>query len=404
MVKNFKENLSKLRPVDDIEQITLYNSKGDIVSQIPNVSGKQGSLAVYANQLGFESGSIAPEDRVSMLETFGEHTQDAHAHRGKHPNIDVLLEGKASSAWIDFKVSNDLQERVDKFVEMKAAGTLMSEKSAALDTFNELADYVEAGKLRTATFVGTGWKASEWVKKGLMLAFPLGGITVYNEGNDITFTDKATLPIRTMKGDEGFRVVPPAAGLRRASYAGQGATFMPPAYMNMGGWVGQDGMIENLVGSCAQVGKKGHISAGAIIGGVLDPLEATPCILGDHAMLGENAGITQGVRLGDIVTLSAGVHINKGSPVIDPINGVAYTKNGTHELIIDKSGEFNKYSVGKILEEKDNSYGPVIPSGAVVINGVGLSRNNELRQAPTIVKYVTSPSDRSFELNNDLRK
>ena len=402
---NFKENLAKLKSITDVNSITIYESNGEVASHIPNEPGKQGSLQVYANQLGFESGSISGDDRFAMLETFAEHRADAQTNPSKHSNIDILLNDQAVNSWIDFKVSSDLRERVDKFVSMKKAGTLLSEKSGALDTFTELADLVEKGYLRTATFTGKGWEANQWVKEGLCLAFPLGDIVAYNEGNDITFTDKSTLPIRKMTGNEGFRVVPPASGLRRGSYAGQGATFMPPAYVNVGGYVGRGSMIESLVGSCAQVGKNSHISAGTVIGGVLDPMEATPNILGDNVLLGEGSGITQGTRLGNNVMLAPGVHISGSSPVFDTVNGLAYTRQGTYELdtTINSGVRLNRLS-NNLIQEKDTSYGPVIPNGALIINGLAISRTGELRTVPTIVKYVSSAAEQNFDLNADLRQ
>ena len=128
-----------------------------------------------------------------------------------------------------------------------------------------------------------------------MLGFPLGDILVYKGSSDICFTDKETFPVRKLTGKEGFRVVPPASGLRRGAFAGNGCVLMPPAYGNVGVHIGAGTMVENLAGSCAQIGRDSHISAGAIIGGVLDPVEATPVILGDHVLLGEGSGVTQGV-------------------------------------------------------------------------------------------------------------
>lgn len=179
---------------------------------------------------------------------------------------------------------------------------------------------------------------------------------------------------------------------------------MSPGYANVGAHIEENTMIENLAGSCCQVGRNCHISAGAIIGGVLDPVEATPVVLGDYVLLGEGAGITQGSRMGDLATLSPGVHISKATPILDPIKGKAYTFKGVAELEEDKIGNVIIYSVGKLKEEKDSSYGPEIPRGALVIPGVTMSSNGSLKVVPTIIKYIEKPEDRAYLLEECLRK
>ena len=179
---------------------------------------------------------------------------------------------------------------------------------------------------------------------------------------------------------------------------------MPPGYANVGAHVGAGTMVENLAGSCSQIGRDCHISAGAIIGGVLDPIEATPVIIGDNVLLGEGSGVTQGARLGDLVTLVSGVHISKATAILDPINNVAYTSKGVAELITHElSGGIKTYSVGKIITEKDPSYGPEIPVGALVIPSMSVSSQGTLKVTPLIAKYIKSASDRAYALEEALR-
>jgi len=299
------------------------------------------------------------------------------------------------------KIDN-LKEKTEKFVALKKAGKLLEEKSAALAVFNELMDALEAGEIRTACAVNGKWQANLWVKEGIMLGFPLANTVNFGSG-DIIFSDKETFPLRKITPESGIRVVGPAAGLRRGAYAGKGTVFMPPAYANVGAHIGDNTMVENLAGSCCQVGRDCHISAGAIIGGVLDPVEATPVIIGDNVLLGEGSGITQGSRLGDLVTLASGVHISKSTPIIDAIKGLAYTANGICELTEYKMGDAKLFGIGKIIEEKDNTYGPQVPNGALIIPGLSMGSLGIPKLTPIVAKYITDKSQRAYALEDALR-
>lgn len=401
----FKEILKTLKSAECVDKIDIVKD-GSIINSIVNVEGSKGSLVVISNLVGFDNGNIDKSLAEKGLLLFGEHVADAVKNPGNHPNIDMLLSIQGDEwlkAVVHFKVPEGLKESVDKYTALKKEGKLEADRDGALKTFNQVMDLLEAGHLRTAQIVEGKWTANQWVKNGIMLGFPLGKIVVYGS-NDIGFTDKETFPIRKLTGDEGFRVVPPAAGLRRGAFAGQGCVFMPPAYANVGAHVGAGTMVENLAGSCAQIGRDSHISAGAIIGGVLDPVEATPVILGDHVLLGEGSGVTQGARLGDLVTLAPGVHISKATPILDPINNVAYTSKGTAELITHElGGGIKTYSAGKILIEKDPSYGPEIPVGALVIPSMSVSSQGTLKLTPLVAKYIKSASERAYALEEALR-
>jgi len=409
----FKQNLASLKKVDEVKGVVLYKD-GKYIDTIPNAEGKRGSLTLYANALGFEDGTLGKKEAEQILTWFGEYKDIAQQNPGAHPNVDRLIpviNGEQNlRAVVDFNIPADLEGRVLRFDELKKQGKLKDEKEKALETFNEVMDLLEKGHLRTAQYGEGGWKVNNWVKKGIMLGFPLGNVVVYNGSHDVQFTDKETFPLRKIGSDAGFRVVPPASGLRRGSYAGKGCTFMPPAYVNVGAFVGQNTMVENLAGSCSQTGKNCHISAGSIIGGVLDPIEATPVIIGDYCLLGEGSGVTQGTRLGDIVTLAPGVHISKATPVIDPIKGIAYTSKGIVSLEkIRLEGSANRiltfYDLGdRVMQEKDSSYGPEIPSGALVIPGMSVSSRGDLKVTPMIAKYISKPEERAYALEEALRK
>lgn len=402
----FEEILKTLKSAEKVEKIDIVKA-GEVVHTLLNREGSAGSLKVIANLVDFDNGNIDSTLAKKGLENFGEHVENAIAHPGQHPNVEMLQSIKDDEyvkAVVHYKVPQGLEEKVGKYTELKKAGKLDSEREGALETFNEVMDLLEAGFLRTAQIVDGKWTANQWVKNGIMLGFPLGKIIVYNGSSDIAFTDKETFPVRKLTGNEGFRVVPPAAGLRRGAFAGAGCVFMPPGYANVGAHVGAGTMVENLAGSCSQIGRDSHISAGAIIGGVLDPVEATPVILGDHVLMGEGSGVTQGARLGDLVTLAPGVHISKATPILDPINNVAYTSAGKAELIIHElGGGIKTYSTGKVLSEKDPSYGPEIPAGALVIPSMSVSSKGTLKLTPMVAKYIKSASERAYALEEALR-
>ncbi len=389
-----------------LQKITLVDGKGTLQGIIESIEGKKNSFAIYAHLLNGENGTITKIMAEKGLALFGDFVTEAKANPGKHPNIDILLailSGTKIKAALTYEIDPTLQDAIAHFTSCKKNGTLLEEKAEALKAFTTLCDLLEKGHIRTAEFTEGGWKVNAWVKEGLLLGFPLGNIKVFKGSADIQFADKETFPLRTITADLGFRVVPPAAGLRRGAYAGQGTIFMPPAYVNMGAFIGQNTMVENLAGSCCQVGRNCHISAGAIIAGVLDPIEATPVILGDNVLLGEGTGVSQGTRLGDLVTLAPGVHISKATPVIDVVNKVAYTAKGIAEVEEVKVGEITLYRVGKVQQEKDGSYGPEIPDGALIIPGTSVSSLGTLKATPTIVKYISSPEERAYALEDALR-
>jgi len=297
---------------------------------------------------------------------------------------------------------NELRERIEKFAEMNEKGTLANERYVALAIFNQLMDALEEGIVKTAEIIDGKWQSNAWVKKGIMVGFALGNIKIW-KSKDAQFADKDIFPLRLISAESGVRVVPPASGLRRGAFAGRGVVLMPPAYANVGAHIGCNTMLESLAGSCCQIGEDCHISAGAVIGGVLDPIEATPVIIGDNVLMGEGSGITQGARVGNLATLAPGVHISKATPIIDPIKGLAYTTRGTCELKEYKMGDIKIFGVGKIISEKDDSYGPEIPDGALIIPGISVGSMGLAKMTPFVAKYISDKSQRAYALEEALR-
>ena len=174
--------------------------------------------------------------------------------------------------------------------------------------------------------LGGGWKVNQWLKKAVLLSFRLNDNTVVDGGAaSAPAYDKVPLKFATWGEDEfragGFRVVPGAV-VRRGAHIAKGAVLMP-SFVNIGAYVGENTMIDTwaTVGSCAQIGANVHISGGAGIGGVLEPLQAEPVIIGDNAFIGARAEVAEGVRVGTGAVLSMGVYLGASTKIVDRATG-----------------------------------------------------------------------------------
>jgi 2,3,4,5-tetrahydropyridine-2-carboxylate N-succinyltransferase len=185
----------------------------------------------------------------------------------------------------------DLAARIEKFYDNPGT-TPGPEHFAAVD---ELRAALREGRVRAAEPSATGWKVNVWVKKGILLGFRIGHIVSWDEGN-FGFSDKNTFPLQRIQGDRGVRIVPGGTAIRDGAYLARGVTCMPPSYVNVGAYIGEDTMIDShvLVGSCAQIGRRVHLSAGVQIGGVLEPVGSLPVIIEDDVLVGGNSGVYEG--------------------------------------------------------------------------------------------------------------
>jgi 2,3,4,5-tetrahydropyridine-2-carboxylate N-succinyltransferase len=278
----------------------------------------------------------------------------------------------------------DLQSRIEEMVSIPSGEPLPSD---AEHLVFRLLDALETGEVRAARKDDDGtWRAVKWVKQGILLAFRAGAVVDMSPpGGALRFFDKRTIPPRPLTLAHGVRVVPGGSSIRRGTYLAPGVVCMPPMFVNAGAWVGKGTMIDShaLVGSCAQIGERVHLSAAAQIGGVLEPVNAAPVIIEDDAVVGGNCGVYEGTVVRARAVLAAGTVLTRGTPVFDLVN----------ERVIRASGE----------SPLDIPAGAVVVPGArAVTSGWGKEQGLSL-QTPVIVKYRDERTDLSTALESWLR-
>lgn len=269
-----------------------------------------------------------------------------------------------------------------------AAGAAAVGDHNAEQAFHQLRHALEAGQLRAAepdALTPLGWRVNAWVKQGILLGFRIGRLREVNFGGGLSFVDKDTYPARQFTPKDNVRVVPGGSSVRAGAYLAPGVVMMPPAYVNVGAYVGTGTMVDShaLVGSCAQIGERVHLSASAQIGGVLEPVNASPVIIEDDALVGGNTGVYEGTVVRRGAVLAAGVILTRGTPVYDVVRGEIH--RATRELPL------------------------VIPEGAVVVPGaraIGHGKGQEWGLSvatPVIVKYRDEKTELSTALEDLLR-
>ena len=194
-----------------------------------------------------------------------------------------------------------------------------------------LLDALESGELRVAERGADGaWTVHAWVKEAILQIFrssPVVGHLMADcdpRCNPLgNFVDKEALPVRRLYPKDHVRVVPGGSSIRRGAHVAPGVICMPPMYINIGAYVGANTMIDShaLVGSCAQIGERVHLSAAAQIGGVLEPAQAQPVIVEDEAFIGGGCGVYEGVIVRKRAVLSAGVVLTASTRVYDLVHG-----------------------------------------------------------------------------------
>ncbi len=257
------------------------------------------------------------------------------------------------------------------------------------ELFQRFKEALNEGRIRAAEpdpASATGWRVHGWVKKGILLGFRMGALVDMSiDASRQPWFDKATYPVKRISREMGIRIVPGGSSIRDGCYVARGVTCMPPMFINAGAWVGEGTMVDShaLVGSCAQIGRNCHISAGAQIGGVLEPVGAMPVIIEDEVLVGGNCGVYEGTIVRRRAVLGTGVILNRSTPVFDLVNGAVIAAGEQTPLIIPPEA--------------------VVVAGArAVKNGPGAAHGISL-YTPVIVKYRDARTDARIRLEELLR-
>ena len=215
----------------------------------------------------------------------------------------------------------DLQTTIDHAWEHR--DRLNNTETAVRKAVDEALAMLDRGEARVAEPDGEGWLVNQWLKKAVLLSFRLNDNQVMPGGFDKVPSKWAGWGEAEFRA-AGFRAVPGAV-VRRGSFVGRGAILMP-SFVNIGAYVGEGTMVDTwaTVGSCAQIGRNVHLSGGAGIGGVLEPLQADPVIIGDGAFIGARSEVAEGVRVGEGAVLSMGVYLGASTKVIDRATGEVF--------------------------------------------------------------------------------
>jgi len=279
----------------------------------------------------------------------------------------------------------DLQSQIQ---DLTAAGA-SADRDEVRAAFARLREALSAGSVRAAepdASSPVGWRVNTWVKQGILLGFKFGdNVDASMDHGRWPFYDKDTLPLKRLSVGAGVRIVPGGSSVRDGAYIAPGVICMPPMFVNIGAWIGEQTLIDShaLVGSCAQIGARVHVSAGAQIGGVIEPVGALPVIVEDDALVGGNTGIYEGAVVKARAVVGAGTVLTGSTPVYDLVRGEIIRPTADRPL--------------------------VIPEGAVVVpgaRGVTAGKGPEWALSlatPVIVKYRDSRTDTRTELEAWIR-
>jgi 2,3,4,5-tetrahydropyridine-2,6-dicarboxylate N-succinyltransferase len=282
----------------------------------------------------------------------------------------------------------DLEQQVEALSAIPAGSPLPRNARSLVEY---LLAALEQGAVRAAERDSSGeWRAVPWVKRGILLGFRVGGMVDMSpqarpDGDGFHFFDKDTYPPRKLSLADGIRIVPGGSAIRRGAYVSEGVVCMPPMYINVGAYVGKGTMIDShaLVGSCAQVGERVHLSAAAQLGGVLEPVNASPVVIEDDVVVGGNCGIYEGTVVRRGAVIGAGVVLTRGTPVYDLVRETVH-----------------RAAPGKSLTIPENAV--VVPGARGVKTGWAESQGIAL-QTPVIVKYRDEKTDAATALESWLR-
>jgi 2,3,4,5-tetrahydropyridine-2-carboxylate N-succinyltransferase len=269
----------------------------------------------------------------------------------------------------------DLQSTIEAAWEDRANLSPTDASSTIREAVEHTLDALDVGNLRVAEKIGDAWVTHQWIKKAVLLSFRLQNNTVMGQ-SPMHYYDKVPLKFSEYGTHSfeagGYRVVPPAVA-RRGSFIGRNVVLMP-SYVNIGAYIGEGTMIDTwaTVGSCAQIGKNVHLSGGAGIGGVLEPLQANPTIIEDNCFIGARSEVVEGVIVEENSVLAMGVFLSQSTKILDRATG--------------------KISYGRI------------PSGSVVVAGsLPSADGSHSLYCAVIVKRVDAQTRAKTNVNDLLR-
>jgi 2,3,4,5-tetrahydropyridine-2-carboxylate N-succinyltransferase len=277
-----------------------------------------------------------------------------------------------------------LQSRIENHF---ASGASAINNESAHAAFLELREGLESGALRAAepdAASPTGWRVNGWIKQGILLGFRIGKLEQQG-GHDLSFIDKDTFPARRFTVADGIRIVPGGSAVRHGSYVAAGVVCMPPCYINVGSYVDEGSLVDShaLVGTCAQIGKRVHLSAAAQIGGVLEPVNASPVIIEDDVLVGGNCGVYEGTIVRHRAVLAPGTILTRATPLYDLVNGTVLRASEDAPLIVPQDAV-------------------VVPGSRAVQRGKAAEWGVSL-YAPVIVKYRDDKTNLAVALEDLLR-
>ena len=277
-----------------------------------------------------------------------------------------------------------LQEQIASLVASSS-----TDSELARGIFAELRAALSRGTVRAAEpdpAAPGGWRVNAWVKQGILLGFRFGRVVDASADHGRwPFFDKDTLPLKPLAVEAGVRIVPGGSTVRDGAFIGEKVICMPPMYINIGAYVGDETLVDShaLVGSCAQIGRRVHLSAAAQIGGVLEPVGALPVIIEDDVLVGGNCGVYEGAIVKRRSVLAAGTVITGSTPVYDLPNGRIIRPEPGVPLIIPEGAV-------------------VVPGSRQVTTGRGPEWGLSLA-TPVIVKYRDEQTDARTALEEGLR-
>lgn len=283
----------------------------------------------------------------------------------------------------------DVERRVDALAAIPGGSPLPKDAHAVVE---KLLDALEKGTVRAAEKdrASGEWRAVPWVKRGILLGFRAGtmvdmSVRSTDGESGFFFFDKETYPPRRLTLADAIRVVPGGSSIRRGAYVAAGVVCMPPMYINVGAHIGAGTMIDShaLVGSCAQVGERVHLSAAAQLGGVLEPVNAAPVVIEDDVVIGGNCGIYEGTVVRKGAVIGAGVVLTRGTPVYDLERETVHRAESGRALVIPENA--------------------VVVPGARHVKSKWAHDQGISLQTPVIVKYRDEKTDAATALESWLR-